>query len=104
MATRKVYDAAVSVGEYGPEDNRKKRWRTIGAVFQDDQGRMSMQLDTLPIDIQGWSRWIRFFEPRGQQQNKPPATGYPSSFEEAQSQQTHQPPQMSDDFQDDIPF
>lgn len=61
---RKIYDAAVSTGEYtAPDGSTKKRWLNVGAVFEHDGGGMSMKLETVPVGPD-WSGWISFFEPR----------------------------------------
>lgn len=58
---RKVFDAVAVVGKYTDSmGNEKKRYVNIGSVFEDDQGRMSLKVDTIPVG-QGWSGWISFF-------------------------------------------
>ena len=58
------YDALATVGEYKAGDGtKKKRYAKVGVVFEDDQGRLSLKLDTVPIGP-GWSGYIQFFEPR----------------------------------------
>lgn len=85
---KKIYDAVVTVGEY--EDRQtgktKKQYRTVGAVLQNDDGRLSLKLETIPVV--NFNGWINFYEPR-QKDQKP------------QQQQT-----ASDDggFSDEIPF
>ncbi len=110
MPSRKKFDAVATVGEYQQQGETKKRYQRVGAVFEDEQGRMSLKLDAVPVG-QFWSGWISFFEPRPRQQQ--PATGYPSNEREAQRQpQQNQPPldtyaganPPDDDFDDDIPF
>lgn len=86
---KKVYDAVVTVGEY--EDRQtgktKKQYRTVGAVLQNDDGRMSLKLELIPaVNFNGW---INFYEPREKEQ---PAQG-------AVQQATGGEP-----FSDDIPF
>lgn len=64
--SRKVYDACVSTGL--KKDGQGKFWKTVGAVFQDEKGQMSMKLDTIPLaklDKDGFPViWVSFFEPR----------------------------------------
>ena len=56
---RKVYDAVATVGEYKDRETgeTKKRRVTVGAVFEDDEGRLSMKLETVPIGKE-WSGWL----------------------------------------------
>lgn len=86
---KKVYDAVVTVGEY--EDRKtgqtKKQYRTVGAVLQNDDGRMSLKLELIPaVNFNGW---INFYEPRDKEQ-KPQSSGQEASG--------------GDPFSDDIPF
>lgn len=86
---KKVYDAVVTVGEY--EDRQtgktKKQYRTVGAVLQNEDGRLSLKLELIPaVNFNGW---INFYEPREKEQ-KP--QGQPG-------QRVEQNP-----FDDDIPF
>lgn len=89
---KKKYDAVATVGKYTDrEGNEKKRYVTIGAVFEDDQGRMSMKLDAVPCSPD-WSGWASFYEPDRNRQAQPaPQASTPQ-------------PQDSEDFGDDIPF
>lgn len=76
---KKVYDAVVTVGEY--EDRQtgktKKQYRTVGAVLQNDDGRLSLKLELIPaVNFNGW---INFYEPREREQ-KPQQTGNDDGF------------------------
>lgn len=62
--TRKTHDIAANVGEYTDRNgNTKKRWLKCGAAFTDDQGRISLKLDGIPVSPD-WSGWLSLFEPR----------------------------------------
>lgn len=85
---KKVYDAVVTVGEY--EDRQtgktKKQYRTVGAVLQNDDGRMSLKLELIPaVNFNGW---INFYEPRDKEQRP----------------QQQQAPSDDGGFSDEIPF
>lgn len=63
MATKR-YDAACSTGEYTDKNGQtKKRWQNVGVVFENDQGQLSLKLETIPVGP-NWSGWISFFEPK----------------------------------------
>lgn len=87
MASKKVYDAVATVGEYTDrQGNTKKRYITVGAVFESDEGRMSLKMEAIPAGPT-WSGWISFYEPKQQEQrteNKPganvPASEYDSDI------------------------
>ena len=65
MATRKKYDAVATIGEYTDKQTgeKKKRYATVGSVFENDEGRLSLKLDTIPIGP-GWSGFIQFYDPK----------------------------------------
>ena len=62
MATKK-YDAVATVGEYQKNGETKKRYLTVGAVFENDKGQLSLKLDALPT-VKEWNGWISFYEPK----------------------------------------
>lgn len=82
---KKVFDAVVTVGEYEDRQTGKKKYqyRTVGAVLQNDDGRMSLKLELIPAV--NFSGWINFYEPREREQK--PAQ-----------------PQSADDGDSEIPF
>jgi hypothetical protein len=93
MKSRKRYDAVATTGEYTDPatGQKKKRYTNVGTVFESEDGRLSLKLDTIPIGP-GWSGYIQFFEP--QNRNSPPPAQPPST--------SSQPPSAPDT--DEIPF
>jgi hypothetical protein len=84
---KKIYDAVITTGEYtDSQGNKKKRFLTVGAVFEGDKGP-SMKLEALPVA--GFNGWINFYAPRERAEQKP-----------AQPQSAGDEPA----FNDDIPF
>ena len=64
MASKLIYEVAASNGEYtDKQGNTKKRWVNCGKVFENDQGHMSMKLETVPVGPD-WSGWFSFFVPK----------------------------------------
>lgn len=63
--SRKKYDLVATIGEYKDHNTgeMKKRRINVGAVFEDEQGRLSGKLDSVPVGA-NWSGWFLFFEPR----------------------------------------
>jgi hypothetical protein len=55
----KVYDAVVTT-TYEQGGETKKRYINVGAVFSSDRG-MSLKLDAIPVNFNGW---IAFYEPK----------------------------------------
>jgi len=97
---KKQFDAVATIGSYkDKQGNEKKRYVTVGAVFSDDQGRMSLKLDAVPCSPE-WSGWISFYEPKTST-----ASAQPSTRHEQAKQNAYQPDQgQHDDGGDDIQF
>lgn len=65
---KKVYDAVVVTGEYEDRNgDKKKRYLNVGVVLEGDKG-MSLKLEALPVNFNGW---INFYEPKEQSQQRP---------------------------------
>lgn len=61
---RKKYDAVATIGTYRTKaGEEKKKYLTCGAVFEGDDGRLSMKLDAIPASPE-WTGWVAFYEPR----------------------------------------
>lgn len=95
MKSRKKYDAVATVGTYKDKQTgeEKKRFAAVGTVFESEDGRLSLKLDTIPVGP-GWSGYISFYEPRDQGQPQRPV-------------QRQTPPSQATTIQDeddDIPF
>lgn len=92
----KKYDAVATVGSYNDRETGqpKKRYQTVGAVFEDEQGRLSLKLEAIPLSKE-WSGWLSFYEPR--------QPGQPSARSSAPPAQ-EPAPDLSGDDGDDIPF
>jgi len=62
---KKKYDAVATVGKYTNKDgDEKKRYLNVGTVFENEEGRLSMKLEALPIGTE-WTGWVSFYEPKG---------------------------------------
>ena len=82
---RKSHDLVAVTGTYTDRNGQeKKRYQKCGAAFTDDQGRISIKLEALPISTD-WTGWIGLYEPRDEQQ-APPA------------------PPAADPLNEDVPF
>ena len=69
MAAKLVYDAVATVGEYtDKQGNKKKRYMTVGKVFESEGGGLSLKLDALPV-VPEWSGWISFYVPKDKEQS-----------------------------------
>jgi hypothetical protein len=60
---KKVFDAVATTGTYTDRSGaEKKRYQTVGAVFEDDKGRMSLKIEAIPVGE--WNGWVSFFTPK----------------------------------------
>lgn len=63
---KKLYDAVVTTGTYTDKQGaEKKRYLTVGAVFENDKG-MSLKLESLPVGQ--WNGWVAFYPPKDKTQ------------------------------------
>lgn len=62
MKARRTHDVVATVGEYSDRETgeKKKRFSTCGSAFSDDQGRISIKLDTIPVGPD-WSGWLSLY-------------------------------------------
>jgi hypothetical protein len=73
MRARRTHDAVATLGTYKDRDgNEKKRYATCGTAFTDDEGRVSIKLDTIPVSPD-WSGWLSLYpiKDRGQDSAAP---------------------------------
>ena len=62
MSMKAVKNIVATVGEYTDRDgNKKKRYQTCGVVFKDDDGRVSLKLDAVPVSPD-WSGWFALYD------------------------------------------
>ena len=57
---KKAFDVVATTGTYQSGGQEKKRYTTCGAAFTDDQGRISIKLETVPVGP-GWSGWLSLY-------------------------------------------
>jgi hypothetical protein len=102
---RRVYDAVATVGTYkNHAGEEKKRFVKIGTVFENDQGQMSLKLDSIPVG-QDWSGWANFYEPKDEPAQRPqPQRQAPQAQRTSPQSITKEEFDAMDDGDDDIPF
>lgn len=90
---KKIYDAVCTIGEYtNKSGEKKKRYLTVGSVLQNDEGAISLKLDAMPTNFNGW---INFYVPKEQQ--KEPSEQPSDEFKQAAKS-------SFDDMDSGIPF
>lgn len=71
MAAKLVYDAVATIGKYtDKQGNEKKRYLSVGKVFESEGGGLSLKLDSVPVTPE-WSGWISFYVPKDSKEQSP---------------------------------
>lgn len=68
------YEVKAKNGTYKDRNGEEKaRWHNMGVCFQSDQGHLSLKIDSIPVN---WDGWISLFEPKPKEnENKRLNTG-----------------------------
>ena len=61
MPSTKKYNLVAKVGEYEKNGVIKARWFTCGAVFENENGQLSVKIDSMPVG-EKWDGWLNLFE------------------------------------------
>jgi len=102
MKSRVKYEAVATIGRYKDRTTggERKHYQKVGTVFESEDGRLSLKLDTLPVGPQ-WSGYLSFFEPRPRDARSVPGHGGRSADQNG----APPPPDVrAEDVDDDIPF
>lgn len=75
MAAKRTHEVVATIGKYtDASGEEKKRYINIGSAFTDDQGRVSLKLDAVPVNPE-WTGWLSLYPVKSdrpaQQQSKP---------------------------------
>ncbi len=70
MSSKVVFDVCASTGSYiGQDGQEKQRWINVGCVFKNEQGRVSIKLDAIPVRTNDKGElWLSCFVPKQRQQ------------------------------------
>ena len=68
MKMTKKFEVIAKIGEYDSGDGKKARWRQCGVVFEDESGKLSLKLDSIPIATE-WNGWFTFSKPENSNYN-----------------------------------
>lgn len=65
MASKKTHDVVATVGTYKDRQSgeEKKRYQNVGSAFTDEDGRISLKLDAVPVGPE-WSGWLSLYLPK----------------------------------------
>ena len=62
---KKIRNASIKVGSYTDHNGKEKgRYKTIGAMYKNDDGTVSMKVDAMPVGeaAANWNGWVNFYE------------------------------------------
>ena len=59
------YTVAAKMGTYMKDGEEKARWHTMGNCFENDKGQLSIKIDSIPVNFDGW---ISLFAPKDKAQ------------------------------------
>ena len=83
----KIKDVVARGGEYQDrQGNTKVRWINVGSMFKNNEGKVSIKIDAMPVGE--WDGWLNLFDPKPRNQT---------------AEKPSNPPQ-DDGFDDEIPF
>jgi hypothetical protein len=101
MPAKATHDIVATTGEYTDRatGEKKKRYTKCGTAFQDEQVRISLKLETVPVGP-NWSGWLSLY-PIERNQSAPR-----SDARQAQPERQASVPQhyVEDEGDDEIPF
>ncbi len=108
-----THKVVATTGTYkGHDGNEKKRYTQCGIAFTDDQGRISIKLDAVPVTPE-WSGWLSLFpmdddrqEARQPRQERPATRPAPARRAPPPGTIQHPPPESYQEGMEDdgIPF
>lgn len=111
MASQRTHDVTATIGEYkNGQGETKKRYINVGSAFTDEQGRVSIKLDAVPVNPE-WSGWLSLYpvkerdggRPESRQTSQRPEPRNHSVPSNRPSRAPETP--LADDYDDsDIPF
>lgn len=62
MPSTKKFDVVAKVGEYEGKDGQKKaKWMNCGAIFENENGKLSLKMEANPV---GGNGWFALFSPK----------------------------------------
>lgn len=98
-SSRKVYDLVATIGKYTDHHGEeKKRYHNCGSVFEDDQGRLSIKVEAIPVGPE-WSGWMSCMVPKARQQQQPAPQQQQAAPAQQQPYQSPQQPAQGTAFQ-----
>ena len=96
------HDVVATIGKYkDAQGNEKKRYTNIGKAFTNEDGNMSIKLDTVPVGPE-WSGWISLYEAKPRDERRQ-TESQPQRKRENQPDPGAYRPQPDDD-DSDVPF
>lgn len=102
MALSLTHDIVATIGEYtDAQGQKKKRYATCGKAFTDDEGRVSLKIDVVPV-VPGWSGWLSLYPIERDSSRQSTAPKQEPKNRNIPSNREHPPDNIGEE--EDIPF
>lgn len=96
------HDVVATIGSYkDKQGNEKKNYVNIGKAFTNDQGQISIKLNTVPVGPE-WSGWLSLYPVKEREQQAPRQSAPP--VQRSMPPAPPLPSLLGKDEDDDIPF
>ena len=100
MSSKKKYDLVAKVGEYELNGEKKARWFTCGAVFENEKGQLSAKVNGIPVGTD-WNGWLNLSLPSEQKSGGQTTPVSPKAAVETKKDDL---PTIEDKDPDNLPF
>lgn len=106
-----THDVTATIGEYTDNQTgeKKKRYLTVGKGFTDDQGRISLKLEAVPVGPE-WSGWLSLYPADRGRQRQAPQASQPAEKQYHERNKAANPPRAEapkgwdNEAEEEIPF
>ncbi len=95
MATKRIKKLVAIVGKRQTSEGEKPIYQTVGSMFKNDEGKISLKIDCMPVGCPDWNGWVNVYDLDGERINQQQAP---------QQRQPQQAPVDFDNGGEDIPF
>lgn len=74
------YEVKAKNGTYkNAQGEEKVRWHHMGVCFQNDKGQLSLKIDSLPLN---WDGWVSLFEPKPKDGSAPAPVAHANTIQD----------------------
>jgi hypothetical protein len=103
MSSKRKYDLIAKVGEYESNGEKKARWFTCGAVFENEKGQLSAKINGLPVGSE-WNGWLNLSIPSEKSVGIPASSKTSTNVSAGTESKKDDLPAIEDKDPDNLPF